>query len=133
MQTWPTGKPFSIVIRLPPINRQKAQLPLMTVTLIALRLPVSQPLISALIDTFNQERYIEHAILSVLDQGLSPSELEIIVVDDGSTDGTGAIVQQFLPRIRYLRKENGGPASALNSAIPELRDRKSTRLNSSHT
>ena len=93
----------------------------MTVTLIASRLPVSQPLISALVDTFNQERYIEQAILSVLDQGLSPSELEIIVVDDGSTDGTGAIVQKFQPRIRYLRKANGGQASAFNAAIPGLR------------
>jgi glycosyltransferase involved in cell wall biosynthesis len=75
---------------------------------------------TALIDTFNQERYIEQAILSVLDQGLSPSELEIVVVDDGSTDGTSAIVQKFLPRVRYLRKENGGQASAFNAAIPEL-------------
>jgi glycosyltransferase involved in cell wall biosynthesis len=77
------------------------------------------PLVSTLIDTFNQERYIEQAILSVLEQGLSTSELEVIVVDDGSTDGTGAIVQKFLPRVRYIRKENGGQASAFNLAIPE--------------
>jgi glycosyltransferase involved in cell wall biosynthesis len=82
---------------------------------------VSQPLISVLVDTFNQEHYIEQAILSALDQGLSPSEMEIVVVDDGSTDGTSEIVQKFLPRIRYLRKENGGQASAFNAAIPELR------------
>jgi glycosyltransferase involved in cell wall biosynthesis len=75
---------------------------------------------TVLIDVYNQERYIEQAILSVLDQGLSSSELEIIVVDDGSTDGTGAIVQKFRPRIRYLRKENGGQASAFNVAIPEV-------------
>ena len=75
---------------------------------------------TVLIDVYNQERYIEQAILSVLDQGLSSSEVEIIVVDDGSTDGTGAIVQKFRPRIRYLRKENGGQASAFNVAIPEV-------------
>ncbi len=76
---------------------------------------------TVLIDVYNQERYIEQAILSVLDQGLSSSELEIIVVDDGSTDGTGVIVQKFRPRIRYLRKENGGQASAFNAAITEVR------------
>jgi len=80
---------------------------------------VSRPLVTALIDTYNQERYIEQALLSVLDQGLSPSELEIIVVDDGSTDKTPAIVQKFVPSVRYLRKENGGQASAFNAAIPE--------------
>jgi glycosyltransferase involved in cell wall biosynthesis len=81
----------------------------------------SKALSTVLIDVCNQERYIEQAILSVLDQGLSPLELEIVVIDDGSTDGTSTIVQKFLPRIRYLRKENGGQASAFNAAIPELR------------
>jgi glycosyltransferase involved in cell wall biosynthesis len=80
---------------------------------------VATPLVTALIDTYNQERYVEQALLSVLDQGLSPSELEIVVVDDGSTDKTPAIVQKFVPRVRYLRKENGGQASAFNAAIPE--------------
>ena len=80
---------------------------------------MSRPLVTALIDTYNQERYIEQALLSVFDQGLSSSELEIIVVDDGSTDKTSTIIQKFVPRIRYLRKENGGQASAFNAAIPE--------------
>lgn len=77
------------------------------------------PLVSALIDTYNQGRYVEQALVSVLEQGLSPSELEIVVVDDGSTDNTPSIVEKFVPRIRYLRKKNGGQASAFNAAIPE--------------
>ncbi|MFZ0738915.1 MAG: glycosyltransferase [Candidatus Acidiferrales bacterium] len=81
---------------------------------------MTKPLISALIDTYNQERYIEQAILSVLDQGFSPSELEIVVIDDGSGDNTPSIVKKFASRVRYLRKDNGGQASAFNAAIPEL-------------
>ena len=73
-----------------------------------------KPLITALVDTYNHEKYIEQALVSVLEQGLSPSELEIVVVDDGSTDATGSIVQKFAPRVKYVRKKNGGQASAFN-------------------
>jgi len=76
-----------------------------------------KPLVTALVDTYNHERYIEQALGSVLEQGLSPSELEIVVVDDGSTDGTPEIIQKFLPRVKYLRKKNGGQASAFNAAF----------------
>jgi glycosyltransferase involved in cell wall biosynthesis len=79
-----------------------------------------RPTVSALIDTFNHEAYIEQSISSVLDQGLSETELEIVVIDDGSTDGTQSIVRKFSPRVRYLRKENGGQASAFNAAFSEL-------------
>ena len=81
------------------------------------------PLISVLIDTYNQERYIEQAIVSVLDEDFPAEEMEILVVDDGSTDRTPEIVNKFVPRVRYLRKENGGQASAFNVCIPELHGR----------
>jgi len=77
------------------------------------------PLVTALVDTFNHERYIEQALVSVLDQGLSAGELEIVVVDDGSTDKTPSIIQKFLPRVRHLRKKNGGQASAFNAGFSE--------------
>lgn len=80
---------------------------------------MTKPLVSALIDTYNQAQFIEQALASVFEQGLSPSELEIVVVDDGSTDNTPSIIQKFVPRVRYLRKKNGGQASAFNAAIPE--------------
>jgi glycosyltransferase involved in cell wall biosynthesis len=80
-----------------------------------------KPLITALVDTYNHERYIEQALVSVLDQGLSPEELEIVVVDDGSTDQTPSIIQKFVPRVKHLRKKNGGQASAFNAGFAEAR------------
>jgi glycosyltransferase involved in cell wall biosynthesis len=81
---------------------------------------MTKPLISVLIDTYNHERYIEQAIVSVLEQNFPAEEMEVVVVDDGSTDQTPAIIQKFLPRLRYIRKKNGGQASAFNIGIPEL-------------
>jgi glycosyltransferase involved in cell wall biosynthesis len=80
-----------------------------------------KPFVTALIDTYNHERYIEQAIVSVLEQGLSAEELEIVVVDDGSTDGTASIVEKFAPRVRHVRKKNGGQASAFNVGYRESR------------
>jgi glycosyltransferase involved in cell wall biosynthesis len=80
-----------------------------------------KPLVTALIDTYNHEKYIEQAIESVLEQGLSAEELEMVVVDDGSTDGTAAIVEKFAPRVRLVRKTNGGQASAFNAGYRESR------------
>jgi glycosyltransferase involved in cell wall biosynthesis len=80
-----------------------------------------KPLITALVDTYNHERYIEQALVSVLEQGLSPAELEIVVVDDGSTDRTPEIIQKFAPRVKHVRKTNGGQASAFNAGFAEAR------------
>lgn len=81
--------------------------------------PSRSPLVSVLIDTYNQAHFLEQAITSVLEQGLSPSELEILVVDDGSTDNTASLVAKFAPRVRYLPKKNAGQISAYNFAVPE--------------
>jgi GT2 family glycosyltransferase len=82
---------------------------------------MAKTFVSVLIDTFNHERFIEKAIASVLEQDFPAAEREIIVVDDGSTDGTPEIVRQFEPRVRLLRKANGGQASAFNAGIPECK------------
>jgi glycosyltransferase involved in cell wall biosynthesis len=80
---------------------------------------MTRPAVTVLIDTFNHERFLRDAIVSVLEQDFSAAETEILVVDDGSTDGTPAIAREFAPRVRYLRKENGGQASAFNFGIPQ--------------
>jgi len=82
---------------------------------------LARPFVSVLIDTYNHERFIEQAVVSALEQDFPPSECEIIVVDDGSTDATPEIVRKFEPRVRLVRKANGGQASAFNAGIPECR------------
>jgi glycosyltransferase involved in cell wall biosynthesis len=82
---------------------------------------MSMPFITVLIDTYNHQLFIEDAINSVLSQDFSASEIEIVVVDDGSTDRTPEIVRTFEPRVRLIRKLNGGQGSAFNAGIPECR------------
>jgi len=82
---------------------------------------MTRPVVSVLIDTYNHERFIEQAITSVLEQDIPQAEMEVVVVDDGSTDSTPTIVGKFSPRVRYLRKENGGQASAFNFGIPQTK------------
>jgi len=75
------------------------------------------PDISVIIATYNVERYIERAVRSALDQhGVAA---EIIVVDDGSTDGTTGVVERINdPRITLIRHTgNSGPSVARNAAI----------------
>jgi glycosyltransferase involved in cell wall biosynthesis len=81
----------------------------------------SIPRASVLIDTCNHERFIERAITSVLEQDMPLDHVEVLVVDDGSTDGTPEIVRRFEPRVRLIRKPNGGQASAFNAGARECR------------
>ncbi len=82
---------------------------------------MTTPFITVLIDTYNHASFIEDAINSVLAQNVPPSDLDILVVDDGSTDDTPDVVRKFAPRVRLLRKTNGGQASAFNAGIPQAR------------
>ena len=68
---------------------------------------------SVVIPSFNYARFLRDAVDSALSQRRAP--LEVIVVDDGSTDETPAILAEYGPRVRSLRQENGGHASALNA------------------
>ncbi len=71
--------------------------------------------ISAIIPVQNGERYLAAAIDSVLAQTCPPDE--VIVVDDGSTDGSSAVARSFGPPIRVLTQANLGPAAARNLGI----------------
>ena len=73
------------------------------------------PLISCVIPVFNGERYLGEALDSALAQTHSP--LEIIVVDDGSTDGTAEVVGRYAGRIEYLKQPNLGYEAAKDSGI----------------
>jgi len=74
------------------------------------------PLVTALINTYNYGRYLPFAINSVLAQ--TYPNLEILVVDDGSTDHTPGILGQYGDRIRVIRTHNGGQGHAFNVGIP---------------
>ena len=82
---------------------------------------MARPTLSILIDTYNHEKFIEQAVVSVLEQDFPLQSAEILVVDDGSTDLTPQILKKFEPQVRVLRKTNGGQASAFNFAIPQCR------------
>ena len=77
---------------------------------------------SVVIPCFNVEEYVGEAVESVVNQTLDfESSVEIILVDDGSTDGTFDICSEFVERypsnVRLLRQENGGQASARNLGL----------------
>ena len=76
------------------------------------------PKVSIIIPVYNGEKYVEKAIRSALKQ--TYKNIEVIVVNDGSTDSTEEIVKQFENKIVYLKKENGGVSSALNLGISHM-------------
>jgi glycosyltransferase involved in cell wall biosynthesis len=71
--------------------------------------------VSVIMPTFNRAHLIGESIISALGQTHAPAE--IIVIDDGSTDETAEIVEQFSDRVTYLRQENAGKSAALNRGI----------------
>jgi glycosyltransferase involved in cell wall biosynthesis len=75
------------------------------------------PRLSAAIVTHNRARYVPHALESVLSQ--TYRDFEVIVVDDGSTDGTEEALAPYLDdrRVRYAWQENQGKAGARNAAV----------------
>ena len=73
------------------------------------------PKVSVVIPTYNYAQYVGIAVKSVLDQ--SYPDMEIFVVDDGSTDKTQEVLMPYIPWIHYYYKDNGGTASALDFGI----------------
>ncbi len=74
-----------------------------------------QPLVSVIIPTYNCGRYIEDAVESTLDQTYRP--IEIIVVDDGSTDDTGSRLKKYKDRAQIVTQENLGSSKARNVGL----------------
>jgi len=76
-------------------------------------------LVSIIIPTFNYGKYISQAIDSVLNQ--SYRDFEIIVIDDGSTDNTGQIIESnYSNVVRYFYQDNQGPGAARNKGLEQV-------------
>jgi glycosyltransferase involved in cell wall biosynthesis len=78
---------------------------------------MSGPTVSVVIPAYKAAGTIARALDSVLAQTRPPDE--IIVVDDGSPDDTSAVVAAYAARVKYVRKANGGTASARNRGLDE--------------
>jgi glycosyltransferase involved in cell wall biosynthesis len=90
---------------------------------------VTVPFVSVVIPAYNHERFVAEAIQSVLRQ--TWQDLELIIVNDGSTDRTGEIARSFTdPRIRYFEQRNAGAHAAINFGMGLGRGRIKTILNS---
>jgi len=82
---------------------------------------MTAPFITVLITTYNYGRFVEQAIDSVFSQDYPLDKIQILIVDDGSTDDTFERVKKYGCRIDYLYKPNGGQASALNLGFANAR------------
>lgn len=82
------------------------------------------PLVSIIIPTYNRAHFLPETLESVIAQ--SVSDIECIVVDDGSTDDTMVLMKRFCARdsrVRYLKQENNGPSAARNFGLAGARGR----------
>ena len=83
---------------------------------------MEKPLLSVIVPVYKAEKYIHRCVNSILNQTLK--SLELILVDDGSPDNSGAICDEYAKkdsRVKVIHKENGGAASARNTGIKEAR------------
>ena len=72
-------------------------------------------LVSCIVPVYNGARFLAEAVDSILNQ--TWTEREVIVVDDGSTDGTPGVIATFGSRVRGIRQANAGPSAARNAGI----------------
>lgn len=84
-------------------------------------MPSPSPVVSIVMATYNFERFLARAIESALAQDYPADALDIVVIDDGSTDSTPEVVRPYLDRVRYIRKENGGLLTTVNRGLAEAR------------
>jgi glycosyltransferase involved in cell wall biosynthesis len=78
-------------------------------------MPRERPLVSVIIPVYNCERYLADALESVLGQRHRP--IELIVVDDGSIDGSADVARKYADRIRYCYQANRGIGAARNTGV----------------
>lgn len=84
----------------------------------------TKPILTIGIPAYNVEKYIEKCLVSILNTP-NAEKLEVLVINDGSTDNTAAIVNEYVKKsegvVRLINKENGGHGSTINVAIEEAK------------
>ena len=78
-----------------------------------------RPLISCIVPVFNGEKYLAEALDSIVGQGYRP--IEVIVADDGSTDGSEAVVAAYGEPVRWVSQVTAGPAATRNLGVQSAR------------
>jgi glycosyltransferase involved in cell wall biosynthesis len=73
------------------------------------------PLVSVIVPTYNAGKFIDDMVKSILNQ--TYQNIELIIVDDGSTDNTKNILEKYNTQIKYLYQDNQGPSEARNTGI----------------
>lgn len=88
---------------------------------------VNAPAVSVIMPVYNAGPYLQRAIASILEQGFR--DLELIVIDDGSSDGSAMVIASFTdPRLRSFTQENQGIVATLNRGIELARGRYIARM-----
>ena len=89
--------------------------------------PLNELLVSVIVPVWNVEPWLRQSLDSALDQSIGRDRLEIVAVDDGSTDGSGAILDEYARRHEQLQvvhiENSGGPGRPRNVAMAQARGR----------
>lgn len=88
---------------------------------------MTEPLLTYIVPVFNTRPFLLRCLRSIVSQGIMEDAYEVLVVDDGSTDGSQALVREFIdeghPQVRLLTQENSGVSAARNLALDQARGR----------
>ena len=85
-----------------------------------------EPLLTYIIPVYNTAAYLPRCLQSIIDQPIAADDYEVLVVDDGSTDGSGEVVERLAkvyPQVRLLVQRNAGVSAARNLALDNARGR----------
>lgn len=92
-----------------------------------------QPSVSVIIATYNQARYLEETLESVLNQTLPRADYEVIVINDGSTDSTHELLRKYGGRVLLIEQENRGLVKSCNTGLARARGKYIVRVDSDDT
>ncbi len=87
---------------------------------------MGEPLLTYIVPVYNTAAYLPRCLQSIIDQPVAADDCEVLVVDDGSTDGSRAIVERYArdyPQVRLLSQPNAGVSAARNLALDQARGR----------